>query len=71
MLTTLHLNSASLEKKRQKTKMKSIDLEMASLSKKESVKTMMQELKLLIMTYSRLKRELTNLVNSPMEKTLN
>lgn len=63
MPITCNMNSANLERKRQRTRTRLIDYVMPSLSRSGSAKTMMPRSRQLIMTFIKLRRDLMSLIS--------
>jgi hypothetical protein len=70
MLITFNMSWPNLEKKKLRTKMRSIDLETALLTRRESAKIMMPESRALIMICTKPQRKLTNFPRWPMLRTM-
>ncbi len=70
MLTTYNTSCKNLERKKLRTKMRLIDLEMALLSRRESAKIMMPESRALIMICTKPRRKLTSFPRWPMPRSM-
>lgn len=70
MLTISNMSWLRIEKKKREIKMRSIDWEMPSLSKKENVKIMMPRSKVLTTIYIKLRKKHKSFPNWLMQKTL-